>query len=107
MNARFTRIAVRFSPAAKVYTVVYPEIRDDKVVGVTPDGTVLPISGRMLAVTAGQQTSDAFRLGEAGSVTSIVASALTRKPETVKALFDRNPWNNPNALQFRKALKAQ
>ena len=106
MNARFTRLAVRTTPKAKSFVVVYPEIRDGAVVGISPlFGTVIPLRASMQAITAGQQSSDATRTGEGGSLFSIAVKDVTRKPESLAELFLRNPWQNKNAEAFVKAFQ--
>ena|SRR5258708_1468292 len=105
MNARFTRLAVRMSPKAKVFTVGYPEIRDGSAVLVLPGVSVpVPLTASMQCITANAQTSDAFRLAEIGSVYSIAVKDVTHKVRTVSELFVRNPWKNDNARLFVEAL---
>lgn len=104
---RFTRIAVRLGGKSSTYTVVYPELRSGRVVGVVPGfGTEFDLRPEMLAITAGRQTSDATRTKEqAGSLYSIAIKDVTaQKKQTVLDLFKRNPWNNEAATLFVAAL---
>lgn len=116
VSSRFTRIAVKASKASKVFVAGHPEINAaGAAVLVTPAGTI-PLRGTMLAITAGHHTSDAFRLGDSGSLFSIAAKDVrtdrltdkiggTEGGESLIELFKRNPWNNSLAQKFVEALR--
>ena len=111
MNAqkshRFTRIAVRLGVKSSTYTVVYPELKNGRVIGIVPGfGTEFVLKPSMLAITAGQQSSDATKVAEqGGSLYSIkVSDVKEQRKQTVIDLFKRNPWNNENATLFVAAL---
>lgn len=107
MNARFTSIAVRLSSKAKTYTVVYPEVRNGRVIGIQPGlGTEFRLSASMLAITVNRQTSDARKIADqGGDLYWIAVKDVTRQTkQTVLDLFIRNPWNNEQSSLFVKAL---
>lgn len=78
-------------------------------------GVTIPLKAHYQAITANHQTSDARRLGEAGSLFSIARKDIRtdryaqgdgkRPIETVLELALRNPIKNPQLTKIAKALQ--
>lgn len=98
----FTRFSVKVGES---FVSVRPVISaDGQVQGKTTlMGSLIDLSSTMRVITASEHGTLASKT-KTGSVHRIAARNVVGKPETLKSLLKRNPWNNPNAKLLAKAL---